>query len=184
MPVYLCQSGAGEAEPWRFGIQVYSAPFDVNDASPQPGQGGGRDLVVASWTPGQPETASEHRVAPGHPIRRIRHAETVLVDDVCISHGRYWLRLRWPGHKGGFSGYVAMQKVSEVDKGEFRMFRGSCVFSSALYVNSPRAKKRVASFESTLPWKNVLVQRKLKTNDRRPEACLLLNHSMTRLQRR
>jgi len=44
-------------------------------------------------------------------VRRVRHAEIVLVDDVCIAHGRYWLRLRWPGHKGGFAGYIAMGRI-------------------------------------------------------------------------
>lgn len=46
------------------------------------------------------------------PIRRVRHAEIVLVDDVCTAHGRYWLRLRWPGRKGGFAGYIAMGLVN------------------------------------------------------------------------
>jgi hypothetical protein len=49
----------------------------------------------------------------GLPVRRIRHAEVVLVDDVCIAHDRHWLRLRWPGRKGGFAGYVALGKVNE-----------------------------------------------------------------------
>jgi hypothetical protein len=49
----------------------------------------------------------------GLPVRRIRHAEVVLVDDVCIAYDRHWLRLRWPGSKGGFAGYVALGKVNE-----------------------------------------------------------------------
>ena len=49
----------------------------------------------------------------GLPVRRIRHAEVVLVDDVCIAYERHWLRLRWPGSKGGFAGYVALGKVNE-----------------------------------------------------------------------
>jgi hypothetical protein len=93
MPVYLCQSGAGETEPWRYGIQVYGAPF----------------FYVTTTT-----TTAQHPP----PIRRIRHAEIVLVDDVCIAHERYWLRLRWPGHKGGFAGYIAMGLVSEQPKGK------------------------------------------------------------------
>ena len=50
----------------------------------------------------------------GLPILRVRHAEIVLVDDVCVAFGRYWLRLRWPGHKNreGFAGYIAMGLVS------------------------------------------------------------------------
>jgi len=49
----------------------------------------------------------------GLPVRRIRHAEVVLVDDVCIAYDRHWLRLRWSGSKGGFAGYVALGKVNE-----------------------------------------------------------------------
>mmetsp|Transcript_23389 Transcript_23389/g.51212 ORF Transcript_23389/g.51212 Transcript_23389/m.51212 type:complete len:779 (+) Transcript_23389:332-2668(+) len=49
----------------------------------------------------------------GLPVRRIRHAEVVLVDDVCIAYDRHWLRLRWSGVKGGFAGYVALGKVNE-----------------------------------------------------------------------
>ena len=81
MPLYLCQSGLGHAEPWRHGIEVYSAPHH-------------KDNTVHM-----------------NVIRRIRHAEVVLADDICISHGRYWLRLRWPGHRGGFAGYIAIQDV-------------------------------------------------------------------------
>lgn len=47
----------------------------------------------------------------GLSIRRLRHSEVVLVDDVCIAFDRYWLRLRWPGSKGGFAGYVALGAV-------------------------------------------------------------------------
>lgn len=47
------------------------------------------------------------------PIRRVRHAEVVIVDDVCLAFDRYWLRLRWPGHRGGFAGYIAMGLASE-----------------------------------------------------------------------
>lgn len=46
-------------------------------------------------------------------LRRVRHSEIVLVDDVCVYAGRYWLRLRWPGHRGGFAGYIAMGRVGD-----------------------------------------------------------------------
>ena len=124
MPVYLCQPGTGYTEPWRHGIHVYSAPFPIDKNPPGTGggrdfivsnSGGGNDLVVANATTGNP---SESTPAPassfsGHPIRRVRHAEIVIVDDVCIAYDRYWLRLRWPGGKGGFAGYIAMGLVSE-----------------------------------------------------------------------
>jgi len=148
MPVYLCQSGLQQGQPWRFGIQVYAAPFPIeesatssnvatspanNETAPNPRASGGRDLVVATWMPGNSRTNNEggsteqnqqqssastrsSALLVGHAIRRVRHAEIVLVDDVCIAHDRYWLRLRWPGHKGGFAGYIAMGLVNEQQK--------------------------------------------------------------------
>lgn len=41
-------------------------------------------------------------------IRRIRHSEVVLVDDVVYMYSNYWLRLCWPGSKGGFAGYICL----------------------------------------------------------------------------
>jgi len=202
MPVYLCRSGAGKDEPWQYGIQVYSAPFLIEESKPspppqggssaaadgastgqppsstpapssqqqqqhpphQPGGGAGRDLVVATWAPDENEHQRELQrrysslqkqplsplrgqqqqqqrgggsgggAASGapvvnHPIRRIKHAEIVLVDDVCVSHERYWLRLRWPGHKGGFAGYIAMGHVSDPkSKGTCVVDVGACFF--------------------------------------------------------
>lgn len=144
MPVYVCQSGFGHTEPWRYGIQVYSIPFPIDDdANRETAHGGGRDLVIAgtSWSvapqpmsvhevhddaapsrdqghPRAPSISSAAVVLAGRPIRRVRHAEIVLVDDVCVAFGRYWLRLRWPGHKGGFAGYIAMDKVAWSSSGK------------------------------------------------------------------
>jgi hypothetical protein len=136
MPVYLCQPGAGHAEPWRHGIQVYATPCTIDSKTPVHAGGGGRDLVVANWTPesnnnndasgddspnANNATAAGHTATPttpagGFAVRRVRHAEVVIVDDICIAYDRYWLRLRWPGHKGGFAGYIAMGIVSETQR--------------------------------------------------------------------
>lgn len=143
MPVYLCQPGAGAAEPWRHGILVYAAPFAMEEL---PVTGGGRDAVVlpastgevANWSDtgtneqrsssvGQQVPSSvpssvgasalqQQKNHQGLPIRKIRHAEVVLADDVCVAFDRYWLRLRWPGSKGGFAGYIALGKVGETTK--------------------------------------------------------------------
>ncbi|KAL7465456.1 hypothetical protein ACHAXS_005787 [Conticribra weissflogii] len=51
------------------------------------------------------------------PVRRVRHAEVVLVDQVLVAFRRHWLRLRWPGEHGGFGGFVALGEVEE-DRGE------------------------------------------------------------------
>jgi len=140
MPVYLCQPGALAAEPWRHGIQVYAAPFAMDAASSSSRD---NNLNTEQWdttnneglrhrhgttTPteenstlsggnrgSQTVTGSgeAHVASTGQPIRRVRHAEVVLVDDVCIAFDRYWLRLRWPGSRGGFAGYIALGKVNE-----------------------------------------------------------------------
>lgn len=130
MPVYVCQSGSHSDEPWRHGIQVYAEPFNIDaEERPETLFDGGNDLVVGVDTSetkndlnAKVDRVAHHeheqhhylhghghvRVATGHPIRRVRHSEVVLVDDVCVAYNRYWLRLRWPGHRGGFAGYIAM----------------------------------------------------------------------------
>lgn len=153
MPVYICQAGANSSEPWRHGLQVYAAPFQLMDLSsgePRDGQNenictlapqmtstsdmtnqaqgnnNNRQQLVQQFQPQQIFTANnsysnsmareqQHlgSLRFGLPVRRIRHAEVVLVDDVCIAFDRHWLRLRWPGKKGGFAGYVALGKVNE-----------------------------------------------------------------------
>ena len=51
--------------------------------------------------------AIQHVVRP-NPVRRLRHAEVVLVDQCLTAYGKTWLRLRWPGELGGFAGFVAV----------------------------------------------------------------------------
>jgi len=162
MPVYLCQPGSTASEPWRHGIQVYVAPFamddvpaisttgrdtaadhntadepsqwtDTNEARDQEGSFTGGDTVASqthgSFTIARTATASggpRATATSGTPIRRVRHAEVVLVDDVCIAYDRYWLRLRWPGHKGGFAGYIALGRVSE----ETYWIKNKAIFST------------------------------------------------------
>lgn len=107
MPIYLCQAGTGQSDPWRFGIHVYAKPFSIEETLDlDEGPENARDRAVASDEP-------VHTGAAGHAIRRVRHAEICIVDDVCIAYQRYWLKLRWPGSKGGFAGYIAMQCVNE-----------------------------------------------------------------------
>lgn len=137
MPVYICQAGSNSSEPWRHGLQVYAAPFNLADLPSGDSRDGHESVCTlasrmvsstegATQTPLDNNTNSysniasninrEQHVKPlrfGLPIRRIRHAEVVLVDDVCIAFDRHWLRLRWPGCKGGFAGYVALGKVNE-----------------------------------------------------------------------
>jgi len=155
MPVYICQAGSNSSEPWRHGLQVYAAPFQLTDLPSGDSRDGHNNICtlaprmassieVAAQTQHNNNTNNNHNSRPqreesfgannpdssnynsisrdqqhieslrfGLPVRRIRHAEVVLVDDVCIAYDRHWLRLRWPGNKGGFAGYVALGKVNE-----------------------------------------------------------------------
>ena len=87
MPLYLCQPGTGQPEPWRHGLHVYMKPFQREE-----------------------DDDDENAVDERRSLRRLRHGEIVLVDDVCLAWDRYWLRLRWPGHRGGFAGYLPLDK--------------------------------------------------------------------------
>lgn len=41
-------------------------------------------------------------------IRRVRYAEVILVDAVFYKYETCWLRLKWPGPRGGEAGYIAL----------------------------------------------------------------------------
>mmetsp|Transcript_7706 Transcript_7706/g.11017 ORF Transcript_7706/g.11017 Transcript_7706/m.11017 type:complete len:784 (+) Transcript_7706:258-2609(+) len=132
MPVYLCKPGSQAQEPWRHGIQVYAYPFPVDNPqqntdeattthttailSEQPNNNDGTSLAQQNMSPSDYASSSNNNPPKGVAIRRVRHAEVVLVDDVCVSFGRYWLRLRWPGPKGGFAGYIALGQIGSKDQ--------------------------------------------------------------------
>ena len=105
MPLYLCQPGSGKPEPWRHGVSVYATPFH-----------------------------EEKDDFPPRPLRRLRHGEIILVDDVCVAWDRLWLRLCWPGRRGGFAGYLPLDKPSkaeqqdkdDIDDGEFSSWWRFC----------------------------------------------------------
>jgi len=60
-------------------------------------------------------STARYNIRP-NPVRRVRHAEVVLVDQCIVAYGRSWLRLRWPGSQGGFGGFVALSKVEDMIK--------------------------------------------------------------------
>jgi hypothetical protein len=121
MPVYLCKPGWGTAEPWRHGMPVYAHPFPMKEESRNTGSsfevsahhGGGAARQDHNRT--EPETRNYYASSTGSnfpvestPIRRVRHSEVVLVDEVSLYYGKYWLRLRWPGSRGGVAGYIVL----------------------------------------------------------------------------
>lgn len=105
MPVYLCTPGVNEQEPWKHGIEVFPEPFDVHATKVTNG-------TTVDWNVAV-DSLKESGPSNGTSVRKIRHSEVVLVDDVCVAFARYWLRLRWPGSKGGFAGYIAMGEVQD-----------------------------------------------------------------------
>ena len=147
MPVYVCRPGQSSAEPWKHGVQVYARPFPIDppaQARALARANATADLLVregraASSSPSsspptpaqapaqaQAAAASVHRAAAaaaadgaagGAPVRRVRHSEVVLSDEVSVAHGRYWLRLRWPGSRGGVAGYIALGTVADNEIG-------------------------------------------------------------------
>lgn len=132
MPVYLCRPGVNDPEPWRNGLQVFAAPCKIDDDAPSStasSVGGGRDLIVADWADNEDTDQRDRNMqvtkavgrgtrpsVTSQAVRRVRHAELLLVDDVSIAYDRFWLRLRWPGRRGGFAGYIAMGLVSEASR--------------------------------------------------------------------
>jgi len=51
---------------------------------------------------------------PAKVIRQLRHSEVVLVDEVSVHYNKYWLRLRWPGPRGGIAGYIVLGGTNSV----------------------------------------------------------------------
>lgn len=72
-------------------------------------------------------------------IRKARHAEVLLADSLIQSHGRSWLRLRWPGPHGGFGGFVALDRA---DVDELKQRAG---------IDAAAAKKKSDSSSSKYP---------------------------------
>jgi hypothetical protein len=104
-----------ETSPLRQLSNTVEAGQNTIDNNDLPTTDANPDLPIDSNShPNWNQADNSHPAAPGSslPVRRIRHAEIVLADDVCIAYDRYWLRLRWPGSKGGFAGYIDMGYTS------------------------------------------------------------------------
>ena len=143
MPLYLCKPGWSKPEPWKLGKQVYAYPFDIHgfsaaaseaeasltlDQPPRSAAGfathdsNSHTTHAMNATTTATTTTTSHMssssIPPkgGIPIRRVRHSEVVLADQVSVAHGVYWLRLRWPGSRGGVAGYMDIGSVSTVSQ--------------------------------------------------------------------
>jgi hypothetical protein len=133
MPIYLCLPGHASKEPWRHGMRIFDRPHDVKDNTSDRGEKKGRHnqpislrsvsdssneaavvetatIAVESHNNNENTTAEEEAFSS---IRKARHAEVLLADSLIQSHGRNWLRLRWPGPHGGFGGFVALDEAQQ-----------------------------------------------------------------------
>lgn len=64
--------------------------------------------------------SSNNLPSSGIVIRRIRHSEVVLIDQVTEQYGKLWLRIRWPGVSGSVAGYISLGTVDpHIHKGNF-----------------------------------------------------------------
>jgi hypothetical protein len=117
MPVYLCKPGWDAPEPWRHGIQVYAYPFSIPEqpttaSSPSREGRSQSDDAEGASSPQREESSSSLAAQDGHgivttqhtthhkgevrtrgikygmPVRRVRHAEVVLVDQVSPARRR------------------------------------------------------------------------------------------------
>jgi hypothetical protein len=69
----------------------------------------------------QQQLLQQFEIQKQQSIRRIRHSEIIIVDDVCIAYNLYWLRIRWPGKNSTctstgtnhFAGYIAMEATKQ-----------------------------------------------------------------------
>lgn len=118
-------------------MPVYARPFPMKEESRNTGSsfevsdhhGGG--AVRQDHNRTEPETrnyyASSTRsniAVESTPIRRVRHSEVVLVDEVSLYYGKYWLRLRWPGSRGGVAGYIVLGDSKSIPNDVLNEWKG------------------------------------------------------------
>ncbi len=79
-----------------------------------------KSIILQSSSSRVPLSEGSHLSSPSqltrhNPVRRLRHAEVVLVDQCLTAYGKTWLRLCWPGELGGFAGFVAVGRGGRID---------------------------------------------------------------------
>lgn len=142
MPLYLCKPGTGDIEPWKHGVPVYSKPFrttgdyrtstdsisnEMNETTNIQAQSHDRSSFNMTNHADSTTHSDDHREqtlvpnirsTPTQPIRKVRHSELVLVDQVSLHFDSYWLRLRWPGSYGGIAGYILLGGLEDLEEYE------------------------------------------------------------------
>jgi len=97
----------------------HSTQYDVNGRATNPPQQRGRGGAIGNeyndinpigtnTSDSTSQQQRQRRFIETPVMRRVRHAEVVLVDRVSFRYQCYWLRLKWPGPQGGFAGYIAL----------------------------------------------------------------------------
>lgn len=108
-------SSGGERKMASHGFNMRSVSDTSHDGPASPDAAGSPTPTSKANTTSSKYRASSEHEANATSIRRARHAEILLADSIVTSHGRMWLRLRWPGAQGGFGGFVALEKT-DVDE--------------------------------------------------------------------
>lgn len=129
MPLYLCKPG-GNSDPWKYGVPVYAKPFRVEDSTTQQQttHNNTRECIPSDTNNNLKSSNRSNDALEAHrkpliekdelpslfkPIRKVRHSELVLVDQVSSHYNRFWLRLRWPGSNGTVAGYILLGELGE-----------------------------------------------------------------------
>ena len=131
MPIYCCKSGTGTEEPWKHGLPVYAEPFPTQEDDPNIINNNDYDHATDPAAAQASQNINTNRnfytnvdmnqfdstAQNPEPIRKLKHSEIVLVDEVSCYYDRLWLRLCWPGSRGGVAGYILLKgRHSEHDK--------------------------------------------------------------------
>lgn len=131
MPIYCCKSGTGTEEPWKHGLPVYAEPFPTQEEDPNIINNNDYDHATDPAAAQASQNINTNRnfytnvdmnqfdstAQSPEPIRKLKHSEIVLVDEVSCYYDRLWLRLCWPGSRGGVAGYILLKgRHSEHDK--------------------------------------------------------------------
>lgn len=118
MPVYLCKPGTEGEEPWKHVVQVYAEPFPLpSEEEDSDDRGPSSPTIIHRQNSNSNKNARLKDNDASIPLRRIRHAELLLVDAIFIQYDRYWLRLVFPGptEQHQYGGCIALGRVKKDD---------------------------------------------------------------------
>lgn len=103
MPIYLCKPGYDSSEPWKHVVKVYASPFPGSNNNNNNRKDENEEEEEGEGTLILKEEDDDEEV-----IRRVRHAEIVVVDCIFRKYNRYWLRMVFPGTISHYAGCIPL----------------------------------------------------------------------------